>query len=52
MANNSNTDKSYRTLTRREEIINSITHGAGVIFSVFALVILFMQKIKGASGTL
>ncbi len=49
MANNSNTDKSYRTLTRREEIINSITHGAGVIFSVFALVILFMHaKDKGS----
>jgi hemolysin III len=40
--------ESYRTLTRGEEIINSITHGAGVIFSLFALAILFLHaKEKG-----
>jgi len=47
-ANNGNFNKSYRTLTRGEEMINSITHGAGVIFSTFALTILFVHaKEKG-----
>jgi hemolysin III len=36
-------NKSYRTLTRGEEIINSSTHGVGVIFSSFALAILIVH---------
>jgi hemolysin III len=48
MANNGKLNKSYRTLTRGEEIINSITHGAGLLFSAIAIGILIVQaKEKG-----
>ncbi len=37
---------SYRKLTLKEEIFNSITHGIGVLLSVAALVILILISVK------
>jgi hemolysin III len=48
MANNGKHNETYRTLTRGEEMINSITHGAGLLFSVIAIGILIVHaKEKG-----
>lgn len=35
-------EKSYRKLSTREEIINSITHGLGALLSIVALVVLII----------
>ena len=36
----------YRTLTREEEIFNSITHGLGTILSVAGLIILTASAVN------
>ena len=40
--------KTYRQLSSREEIINSITHGIGALLSIAALVVLIM--VAGKNG--
>jgi hemolysin III len=40
-----NQKKSYRKLTVKEEIFNSITHGVGVLLSIAALVILVVLAV-------
>lgn len=39
---NSQSEKTYRQLNTREEIVNSITHGIGALLSIVALVILII----------
>lgn len=48
MVKQGNTEVGYRTLSLREEIFNSITHGIGTLLSIAALVLLVVfASIKG-----